>query len=116
MGLLVSCPAQQSLFDKSNLAVEKATHHRGRTEWTGLSLVTLQPANYSSFLRVIPQSNITISRHIYNMSKDIEKQFDDKVHDSRFSLQIDEAIDKNIRIMDDTREDLLAWQNQSRNV
>lgn len=47
----------------------------------------------ASKLWASPLSNNTVS--IYDMSKDIEEQLNEKVCDSHFSLQMDEATDSN---------------------
>lgn len=69
----------------------------------------------ASKLRAIPHA---VGMCIYDMSKDIEEQLNDKVHGSYFSLQMDEASDSNkgclfiftyVRFIDgdDMREELL---------
>ncbi|XP_014193449.1 uncharacterized protein LOC102299094 [Haplochromis burtoni] len=47
----------------------------------------------ASKLQAIRLSNNTIGRRMYDMSKDIEDPLNDKVRDSRLSMQMDEATD-----------------------
>ncbi|XP_076745676.1 uncharacterized protein LOC143420909 [Maylandia zebra] len=47
----------------------------------------------ASKLQAIPLANSTIGRRMYDMSKDIEDPLNDKVRDSRLSMQMDEATD-----------------------
>ncbi|KAL1276354.1 hypothetical protein QQF64_035977 [Cirrhinus molitorella] len=48
----------------------------------------------ASKLKAIPLSN-NIARRIYDMSKDMEVQLNDKIRDNHFALQMDEATDNN---------------------
>lgn len=68
-------------------------------------------------LALLVQQWVTIARCIYDISKDIEEQLNDKVRDSFFALQVDEATDSNkdcllityVRFIDadDLRDELL---------
>ena len=83
----------------------------------------------ASKLKAIPLSDNTIARRIYDISKDIEEQLNDKIRAKRFALQMDEATDSNkdclliayVRFIDgeDLREDLLfckRYQSNCRRV
>lgn len=133
---LVNCRAQQSLFTKAasvpanaQLASYKVAYRVAQCKKPhtiaeelilpcAMDMVsTMLDDSAASKLRAIPLSNNTVGRRIYDMSKDIEEQLNDKVRDSHFSLQMDEATDGNkdcllityVRFIDgdDMREELL---------
>ncbi|XP_051952836.1 zinc finger BED domain-containing protein 5-like [Xyrauchen texanus] len=46
-------------------------------------------------LKAVPLSNDTVARRICNIARDLEEQLIEKLKDSRFALQVDEATDSN---------------------
>lgn len=133
---LINCRAQQSHFTKAasvplnaQLASYKVAYRVAQCKKphtiaeelilpSAIDMVsTMIDEATASKLKAIPLSNNTIARRINDMSKDIEEQLNDKLRDSRFALQMDEATDSNkdcllisyVRFIDgdDLREDLL---------